>query len=147
MCERLHGLPGCLFVVVPDVVADHVATLRRWHHWSERVRELSGQPLAFVAQNGAEDGPVPWDEFGTLFIGGDTDWKLGSAASQLVWDAHERGKHVHMGRVNSAKRITRALEMGCDSFDGFKWARWSLAHRPTGDLAQRTPVTLAMPGT
>jgi hypothetical protein len=147
MCERLPGVPLCLFVVVPDVVADHAATMRRWRHWSQRVRDLTGQPLAFVAQNGADSSNVPWDELDALFIGGDTAWKIGREASQLAWDAGERGKWVHMGRVNSAKRIARALSMRCDSFDGTKWARFSRAHRPTADLAQRTPVTVAMPGT
>ena len=147
MCRLLDGLAGCLFVVVPDVVADHHATMRRWRHWAPRVRTLSGQPLAFVAQNGATPDNVPWGEFDALFIGGDTAWKLGGEASQLTWDASERGLHVHMGRVNSAKRIARALSMRCDSFDGSKWAMWSRAHRPTADLAQRTPVIVAIPGT
>lgn len=147
MLERLAGLPGCLFVVVPDVVADHTGTMRRWRRWRGRVVQLAGQPLAFVAQNGAHAGNVPWDELDCLFLGGDTDWKLGPAAGQLAWDAAERGKWVHMGRVNSHKRILRALATRCDSFDGTKWSRWSVAHRPTADDAQHTPVTLVIPGT
>lgn len=148
MWSRLAGWPGCLFVVVPDVVADHRETLRMWRAWWLVVRELTGyQPVAFVAQNGAEIGNVPWDELDALFIGGDTEWKLGPVASQLAYAAKERGKWVHMGRVNSAKRIERALATLCDSFDGTKWARWSTAHRPVGDAAQTRPVQLVVPGT
>lgn len=147
MLERCSGVPGALFVVVPDVVADHAETLRRWRHWRDRVAELAGQPLAFVAQNGAERGGVPWDEFEALFLGGDTAWKLSGHASQLAYDARERGKWVHMGRVNSAVRIARALGTLCDSFDGTKWARWSGAHRAIADAAQRRPTQLLVPGT
>lgn len=146
MAERCHGVPSCLFVVVPDVVADHAGTLARWRHWSDRVRTLTGQPLAFVAQNGATAANVPWNDLDALFIGGDTDWKLSGHASQLCWEAKERGKWVHMGRVNSAVRIARALGTLCDSFDGTKWARWSVAHRPIADLAQQVPVQLVVPG-
>lgn len=147
MAERLHGIPGCLFVVVPDVVADHAATLARWRHWRDRVAQLTGQPLAFVAQNGAHAGNVPWDEMEALFIGGDTAWKLSGHASQVAWEAHNRGKWVHMGRVNSAARIRRAIGTFCDSFDGTKWARWSVAHRPIGDAAVCAPTQVLIPGT
>ena len=147
MAERLYGIPGCLFVVVPDVVADHAGTLARWRHWRDRVTALTGQPLAFVAQNGATPENVPWDEFAALFIGGDTAWKLGPQASQLTWEAHARGKWVHMGRVNSAERIARAIGTLCHSFDGSKWARWSKAHRPIGDAAICAPTQMVVPGT
>jgi hypothetical protein len=147
MWARLAGWPGCLFVVVPDVVADHAATVRMWERWRIVVREqTAGQPVAFVAQNGADADNVPWDELDALFIGGDTEWKLGPEASQLAHAAKERGKWVHMGRVNSARRISRALGTLCDSFDGTKWARWFPAHRHTADRAQTSPVQLILPG-
>ena len=53
-----------------------------------------------------------------LFIGGTTEWKLGRHARALVREAKQRGKHVHMGRVNSAKRYRYAEAIGCDSADG-----------------------------
>lgn len=146
MWARLPGWPGCLFVVVPDAVADHRATLRLWNQWWGTVRDLTGgQPCAFVAQNGATPRNVPWDELDALFVGGDTEWKLSHYAARLTWEAHERGKWVHMGRVNSAKRIARALGTMCDSFDGTKWSRWSTAHRATGDRAQTTGAQLVAP--
>lgn len=145
MWGRVAGWPGCLFVVVPDVVADHRATLRLWNEWWGVVRETTGgQPVAFVAQNGATSGNVPWDELDAIFIGGDTEWKLGPEAEQLVRAAKDRGKWVHMGRVNSATRIRYALAIGCDSFDGTKWAKWSEAHRPTADAAQTGPLQLRL---
>lgn len=43
--------------------------------------------------------------FDVLFLGGSTAWKLGSAARRLTTEAKARGKQVHMGRVNSLKRL------------------------------------------
>lgn len=107
----------CAFAVAPDVVADAAATLERSVPWLPRIRAL-GYPAAFVAQNGQEHLPVPWDDLDVLFIGGDTAWKLGPHASRLAAEAKAHGKHVHMGRVNSERRIRYAHAIGCDSVDG-----------------------------
>jgi hypothetical protein len=107
----------CVFAVAPDVVADAAATLVRSAPWLARIRGL-GYPVALAAQDGLEHLTVPWDEFDVLFIGGSTEWKLGAAARALVAEAKARGKHVHMGRVNSERRLRYALHIGCDSADG-----------------------------
>jgi hypothetical protein len=82
-----------------------------------RIRAL-GLPVALAAQNGMEHLDVPWDAFDVLFVGGDTAWKLGPHARQLVADARRRGKGTHMGRVNSNRRVQYAATIGCDSADG-----------------------------
>jgi hypothetical protein len=46
------------------------------------------------------------------------EWKLGEAARDLTTQASVRGKWVHMGRVNSLKRLRYAEMIGCDSVDG-----------------------------
>lgn len=107
----------CLFAVAPDVVGDAQATIERSTPWMPKIRAL-GYPVAFVAQDGQEDLPVPWDAFDVLFIGGSTEWKLGHHARRLAAQAKRRGKRVHMGRVNSAKRYRYAAAIGCDSVDG-----------------------------
>ena len=107
----------CLFATAPDVVGDAVATLARSAVWLPRIRAL-GYPAALVAQNGLESLDVPWDTFDVLFIGGDTAWKLGPDARVLVAEAKARGKWVHMGRVNSERRMRYADAIGCDSADG-----------------------------
>lgn len=108
---------SCLFAVAPDVVADAAATIERSAPWMPRIRAL-GYPVALVAQDGLEDIPVPWDAFDVLFIGGSTSWKLGADARHLVGVAKGLGKSVHMGRVNSERRYSYALNIGCDSVDG-----------------------------
>ena len=124
MLRRIRGKPGCLFVVCPDVVADARATLARFGEWALEVR-ASGQPVAFVGQDGAEDLDLPWDDFDAWFIGGSTGWKLSQASADLVAQAKRRGLHVHMGRVNSMRRLRAAVDMGCDSCDGSSYSRWA----------------------
>lgn len=112
-----HAAASCRFAVAPDVVADAWRTHLRSMPWLGRIREL-GYPVAYVAQNQLELHPVPWHDFDVLFIGGDTVWKLGPHARRLTAEAKARGKWVHMGRVNSYKRLAYADAIGCDSADG-----------------------------
>jgi hypothetical protein len=107
---------GCLFAAVPDSVGDHFQTLSRWKQYHTKVRELR-YPVAFVAQNGANIHNVPWDEMDCVFIGGDTEWKLSPAAYAIARHAKEIGKWVHVGRVNSLKRMRLWKGLG-DSVDG-----------------------------
>jgi hypothetical protein len=119
----LEQLPtaGCLFAVLPDVVGDPVATMARTRPFLDQVRAL-GFPVAIVAQDGLESMPELLEEVlaeaDVVFIGGSTDWKLGEGARYVIAQARERGLWVHVGRVNSLKRLRFALETGADSADG-----------------------------
>lgn len=115
--RKISLQPRCLFVVCPDVVADARGTLALFGQWCLDVRG-SGQPVAFVGQDGAEDLDLPWGDFDAWFIGGSTRWKLSCMAADIAEEARRRGKHVHMGRVNSLRRMRVALDMGCHSIDG-----------------------------
>ena len=118
--DWLSTLPAsrCTFAVAPDVVGDAGATLSASVPWLARVRGL-GLPVAFVAQDGSESvDMIPWSDFDVLFLGGSTDWKLGPAARGLAAEAVARGKRVHMGRVNSLRRLLYAQQIGCSSVDG-----------------------------
>ena len=106
-----------LWVTAPDVVADAAATLARFRLWRP-VLDYLGLPIAFVAQDGQEDRPVPWDHIRCLFIGGSTRWKLGGHARRLIAEAKERGKWVHVGRVNTLRRMWLFSDTGVDSIDG-----------------------------
>lgn len=115
--SNTHAAADCLFATAPDVVGDAEATLARSAPFLPLIREL-GYPAALVAQDGLEDLPVPWETFDVLFIGGTTEWKLGPAVRTLVKQAKQRGKQVHMGRVNSLRRYRYAQAIGCDTADG-----------------------------
>jgi len=123
---RIAHQPRCLFVCVPDCVGNALGTLWQFWFWRSRVA-AAGQPLAFVGQDGAEDLHVPWGQFAVWFIGGSTAWKLSGASADLAREAKARGKYIHMGRVNSLRRLQAAYDMGCDSVDGSSYSRW--AHR------------------
>jgi hypothetical protein len=110
--------PGpVLFAVAPDVVGDAAATLARSAPWLGVIRQL-GLPAAFVAQDGLEHHAIPWADFDALFIGGSTAWKLGAHAQRIAAAAKARGHWLHMGRVNSERRLRYARHIGCDSVDG-----------------------------
>lgn len=114
----------CLFAVAPDVVGDPDATLRRSLPVLPYLRAF-GYRAAFVAQDGQENLPLPWDSFDCLFIGGTDAWKLrpdgkrlAPVVEWLIREAHRRGKWAHIGRVNSFRRYRDAADMGADSCDG-----------------------------
>jgi hypothetical protein len=113
----------CVFVAAPDVVGDSVATMELFSVWEPRLRAL-GYPVALVAQNGLRRNTVPWDRIDAIFIGGTTKWKLGGDAALIIRRANELEKWLHMGRVNTARRIRYAALMGCDSIDGSGFSKW-----------------------
>lgn len=106
-----------VFATAPDVVGDAAATLAKSAPFFEPMRRL-GYRVALVAQDGQESLPVPWAEIDALFIGGSTEWKTSEHAARLMAEAKARGKWVHVGRVNSYKRLRWAAEHGADSVDG-----------------------------
>lgn len=139
----------CRFAVAPDVVADHGATLERSWPMLKPIRRVVGR-VALCAQNGATPDDLPWGHFDAVFLAGIAEcvrcnfvrpvadqemrccpgchrelaeWKEGAVAAAITAEAKRRGVWVHMGRVNSERRIKRAIEMGCDSADGTYVAR------------------------
>jgi hypothetical protein len=124
MLDRYRQERGCLFVVAPDVVGDAASTLKLWPFWSQAIRGY-GFPVAFVAQDGLTARMTPWTELDALFIGGTTAFKLSREARMLAGYAKARGKWLHMGRVNSRRRVKYALQLGVDSIDGTGWCRWA----------------------
>ena len=137
----------CLFAVAPDVVGDAAATWRRSRPWLDVVRSL-GIPVALVAQNGADGHVGTWEhaeEWDALFVGGAPEcgrcgwvrrepadrrrrcpscggglqeWKLSAAAKACVDEARLGGKWVHVGRVNSWRRLELMASWNVDSVDG-----------------------------
>lgn len=115
------GPVDCRWATLPDVVGDAEATWRRSLPYVEPVRAL-GYPIALVMQDGLENRPGMFmemlDAADCLFVGGSTEWKLSEEAAQLVSWAKQRDKWVHVGRVNSLKRLRYSVSIGADSADG-----------------------------
>lgn len=110
---------GARFASAPDVVADWDATWERSAPWLERIRAL-GFPAALVAQDGCTPPQIfaTADEWDVLFIGGSTAWKLSHIVVDLIAAAHDLGRPVHAGRVNSYRRIAHFAAIGADTADG-----------------------------
>lgn len=106
------------WVVVPDIVAGGQASLDFSLRFMPRV--LDATQLALLAvQDGITSENVRehlGDRVG-LFVGGTTEWKLKTLPE---WGrlAKSVGCWLHVGRVNSCRRISFCASVGADSFDG-----------------------------
>ena len=122
LARELPRASLCRFVAVPDVVCDARRTLEVFERWAV---ELKDWPRALVCQNGQEHLPIPWDAIAAVFIGGDTDWKMGPHAKACIKAAIALGKWVHVGRVNTPGRLEYFEQLGADSIDGSGLARYT----------------------
>lgn len=115
------------FVTVPDVVCDSRATAERWIEWAAEFHKRN-LPRAYVLQNGIEEHPpeyaIPWNNLRAIFIGGDNAFKHSAWVRRCVAIARQAGRWVHMGRVNSIKRLEYAKRIGCHSVDGSGMSRF-----------------------
>lgn len=134
-----------LFVSAPDVVGDAQATNALWAEWQPQLADL-GLPAAYVLQDGCQ-GPddVP-DTAAAVFIGGTTAYKLGPIAAAITAEMNRRGIHVHMGRVNTTRRIRYAAEIGCDTIDGTKWSRFTDTYLPQLQVLNHEQMALGEVG-
>jgi hypothetical protein len=109
-----------MWVAVPDVVGNHAATIQLFGWWCEYWQSEIGSvpfPLAFVLQDGCVADEVPWDSIDAVFVGGSNDFKLKKSAD-LIAEAKQRQKLVHIGRVNTLRRLRFANDIGADTVDG-----------------------------
>jgi hypothetical protein len=124
LLER-HG-SSADFVVAPDIVAGGEKSLDFSLSWMPALRHIRRVLLP------VQDGMTPdvispvlnaWPGLG-LFLGGSTEWKL---QTLYMWGgiAHAFGRHYHVARVNSVRRIRLCAEAGATSFDGSSAAIFS----------------------
>jgi hypothetical protein len=104
------------WILVPDVVGNRCATINNWTKYAPIAREF-GWPLAFAVQDGMLPDNVPSDA-SIIFIGGSTSFKWRTLP---MWAASF--KRVHVGRVNSLKKIWVCEDYGVESCDGTGWFR------------------------
>lgn len=119
-----------LFVPSPDVVGDSHGTLALFRAWLPALRRR-GLPAALVAQDSLTPDQVPWGELGALFIGGSTAWKEGEDAEALIRAAQARKVWVHVGRVNTERRLRLLDAIGIDSFDGTQFSMFPDTYIPS----------------
>lgn len=117
-----------LFVAAPDVFGDAAATLSLFQAW-RGVLESMDFPVAYVAQDGQEGRPLP-ETAHWLFLAGTDAWR-GQHGPALIAEARAHGYWgVHVGRVNSRRRLQACVALGADSCDGtylsYRGVEWGL---------------------
>jgi hypothetical protein len=105
-----------LWSIVPDVVADRLRTLRKWNLYAPQLQKY-GWPLAFAVQDGMVAADVP-SGADVVFVGGSTEWKWATAE---MWC--KEFPRVHVGRVNTYRRLWDCHDWGAESCDGTGWTR------------------------
>ena len=135
MVDTLSGLPGCLFVVCPDVVGEAGLTSLLFEEYAPLLWRHDLPPAYVLQEPGVEyeHSWIPWASMRALFIGGATnEFKLGPEVEAIVAEGRRRGIWIHMGRVNSLRRLAYAASIGCDSIDGTQWVRFRDIYLNTG---------------
>lgn len=117
LAARRSGRATCLFAVAPDVLGDWQGTWERSAPYFPTLRQLGFKP-ALVAQDGMPLRLLDLGGFDVLFIGGSDDYKLSEDAYAAAARAKQRGLWVHLGRVNSLRRLRAARVSSFDSADG-----------------------------
>lgn len=128
---------GADFVIAPDIVCGGLASLSLTESWLPRLEHLRSRKLIAV-QNGITPADIrPLLKSGVgIFVGGDTEWKLTTLPQWGALSA-ETSAYLHVGRVNSRRRIRLCALAGAHSFDGTSATRFSLT-LPHLDLARRS---------
>lgn len=114
---------GADFVVAPDIVAGGLRSLRLSESWLPRLDGLRLVPV----QNGMTSdhvSPLLGPDVG-IFVGGDDEWKDRTMRS---WGhlARDVGCYLHVGRVNTLRRVKLSVEAGADSIDGSSVTRFAV---------------------
>ena len=129
------------WTVIPDIVAGGPASLSLSLSWMRRVLDETHRGMIAVQDGLTVDDVRPYlGERVGIFVGGSTSWKLATLAE---WGrlGQEVGCWVHVGRVNTQRRIHACVAAGATSFDGTSASRFSKTVRPL-DRARRQTAFL-----
>lgn len=106
--------------VLPDIVCGGLSSLDFSMRWLGRVSAMGFKCLPLLAvQDGmtvSDISPIVGRDLG-IFVGGSTGFKEGTLG---MWGRLSAGKgcYLHVGRVNTKRRIRLCHLAGADSFDG-----------------------------
>ena len=117
--------PGADWTVLPDIVAGGLPSLELSLRWMRQVLDETPRALLAVQDGMTTEDVRPFlgPRVG-LFVGGSTDWKIQTLP---FWGGlgRELGCWVHVGRVNTCRRIRLCHCVGATSFDGTSASRFS----------------------
>jgi len=109
-----------VFVTLPDIVGDARRTLDLFEHFYDATR---GVPRALVLQDGIGQHSIPWERLDAVFVGGSDNFKNSPESINACKAAKMMGKWVHVGRVNTARRVRDWIGLA-DSIDGSGMCRF-----------------------
>jgi hypothetical protein len=109
-----------VFACLPDIVGDAQRTVELFEYFK---RHTNGIPRAMVLQDGIEHATIPWDDMAAVFVGGTDAFKNSPVTMRAAKTAKMLGKWVHVGRVNTAKRVRDWVGIA-DSIDGSGMSRY-----------------------
>ena len=109
-----------VFLTLPDIVGDAQRTAELFDEFWPKV---NGVHLALVLQDGIQNVRIPWRQLRAVFIGGSDAFKVSGEAMRAARTAKMLGKWVHVGRVNTAKRVREWVGLA-DSIDGSGISRY-----------------------
>jgi hypothetical protein len=110
--EAIESPP--VFCCLPDLVGDARRTREMFDWFYEDCRPL---PKALVLQDGISNVDIPWQRISAVFVGGSDAFKISAEAMAACRAAKMMDKWVHVGRVNTAKRVRDWIGVA-DSIDG-----------------------------
>lgn len=141
--EKAFNLLGANadWFVLPDIVAGGLHSLEYSLLWKERLQGAP-TPALLAVQDGMRPDDVR-DFLGPscgVFVGGSTAWKLETLHSWGIL-SRRRNCHMHVGRVNSAKRILLcAAAGGAHSVDGTSASRFQKTIAPLSAAVARGEI-------
>lgn len=104
------------WVLLPDAVGDWARTVELAQIYLPIVRGL-GYNVAVALQDGCEFDQVLDFDPQWVFVAGSTEWKECNIASSCEF-FKPLGIRVHVGRVNTKRRLILCMSAGVDSCDG-----------------------------
>lgn len=121
------------WIVAPDIVQGGKASLDLSISWLARLEShmTASRTLRLVAvQDGMHEGPMLERVLACvragngIFVGGGTEWK---ERYLPLWGeiCRDRGTWLHVGRVNTTRRVALCGAAGATSFDGTSASRFS----------------------
>lgn len=138
MVEKISNLDRRpRFVVVPDVVADWSLTVEMAEVYAPHLRRFD-LPFAIALQDGADFEEALRFDPAAVFVGGSTAWKWGNVGRIVDFFA-DRGIWIHVGRVNSTKRILLCRSYGVSSCDGSGFVRFKARMLPRLEAGVSAP--------
>lgn len=118
--DALIKLENCVshpdFVVVPDIVAGGIESLRFSLKWANIIP--AGLVLYLAVQDGMNSAIVEKyiGLFDGLFVGGTLEWKIRTGKTWVDL-AHSYNMKCHIGKVGTFRRLVWAKSIGADSVD------------------------------